>query len=245
MLIVALRSALRSCSAVGVSPSRNLCSMSSSFSATDSTSCIRKASAFFRRFVGDLFNVVLRAHGLVVPENGLHLDQIDDALEAGFLADRDLDRDRTRIQALANRIDCMLEVSARLVHLVDEANAGNAVLVRLTPHCFRLRLDTVNGVKAGDGAVEYAERTLHLGGKVHVARRVDNVDEDVLPGACRRGGCNRDAALLLLLHPVHRCGTFVHFPDTVRDARIEQDALGRSRLPGVDVRHDSDVPATI
>jgi hypothetical protein len=37
----------------------------------------------------------------------------------------------------------------------------------------------------------------------------------------------------------------VHFPNPVRDARIEKDALGRSRLPGVDVRHDSDVPATI
>jgi hypothetical protein len=30
----------------------------------------------------------------------------------------------------------------------------------------------------------------------------------------------------------------------VRDARIEEDALSCSRLTGVDVRHDSDVPAT-
>jgi hypothetical protein len=37
----------------------------------------------------------------------------------------------------------------------------------------------------------------------------------------------------------------VHFSDTVRDARIEENALGGSRLSGVDVRHDSDVPATI
>jgi hypothetical protein len=37
----------------------------------------------------------------------------------------------------------------------------------------------------------------------------------------------------------------MHFADAVRNARIEQDALSRSRLPGVDMRHDSDVPATI
>jgi hypothetical protein len=37
----------------------------------------------------------------------------------------------------------------------------------------------------------------------------------------------------------------MHFADAVRDARIEQDALCRCRLSGVDVRHDSDVPATI
>jgi hypothetical protein len=36
----------------------------------------------------------------------------------------------------------------------------------------------------------------------------------------------------------------MHFADAVRDARIEEDAFGRSRLSGVDVRHDSDIPAT-
>jgi hypothetical protein len=37
----------------------------------------------------------------------------------------------------------------------------------------------------------------------------------------------------------------MHFANAVRDARIKQDALCRSRLSGVNVRHDSDVPATI
>jgi hypothetical protein len=37
----------------------------------------------------------------------------------------------------------------------------------------------------------------------------------------------------------------VHLADAMGDARIEQNALGRRRLSGVDVRHDSDVPATI
>jgi hypothetical protein len=37
----------------------------------------------------------------------------------------------------------------------------------------------------------------------------------------------------------------MHLADTVRNARIEEDALGRRCLAGVDVRHDSDVPATI
>jgi hypothetical protein len=37
----------------------------------------------------------------------------------------------------------------------------------------------------------------------------------------------------------------MHFANAVRDARVKQDALCRCRLSGVDVRHDSDVPATI
>jgi hypothetical protein len=37
----------------------------------------------------------------------------------------------------------------------------------------------------------------------------------------------------------------VHLANTVCDARIEEDALGRRRLAGVNVRHDPDVSATI
>ena len=91
--------------------------------------------------------MILGAHGLVVPDDGLHGHQVDDALELVFLADRQLDRDRLGIQALADGVDRMLEIGARLVHLVDEANARNAVLVGLAPHRFRLRLDAVHGVK--------------------------------------------------------------------------------------------------
>ena len=63
-----------------------------------------------------------------------------------------------------------------------------------------------------------------------------------LPEAGRRGGGDRDAALLLLLHPVHDGGAVVDLADLVRDARVEQDALGRRRLAGIDVRHDADIP---
>ena len=65
------------------------------------------------------------------------------------------------------------------------------------------------------------------------------------PEAGRRGRRDRDAALLLLLHPVHGRGAVVHFTDLVGLAGVVQDALGRSRLPGIDVGHDADVPIAI
>jgi hypothetical protein len=37
----------------------------------------------------------------------------------------------------------------------------------------------------------------------------------------------------------------VHFANAMGDPRVIEDALGRRRLSGVDVRHDSDIPATV
>ena len=62
-----------------------------------------------------------------------------------------------------------------------------------------------------------------------------------VPEAGGRGRGNRDAALLLLLHPVHRRGAFVHLTELVRDARIIEDALRSRGLTGIDMRHDADI----
>jgi hypothetical protein len=46
---------------------------------------------------------------------------------------------------------------------------------------------------------------------------------------------------LLLFHPVHGCGTVVHFTNLVVHTRVEKDALGRGGFAGVDVGRDADV----
>ena len=62
-----------------------------------------------------------------------------------------------------------------------------------------------------------------------------------VPLAGRRGRRDRDAALLLLLHPVHRGRALVDLADLVGAAGVVEDPLGRRRLAGVDVGHDPDV----
>ena len=138
-----------------------------------------------------------------------------------------------------------LEVRADAVHLVDEADARHAVLVGLAPHGLGLRLDAGDRVEHGDRAVEDAQRALDFGREVDVAGRVDDVDAVLAPEAGRRGGRDRDAALLLLLHPVHDGRAFVDLTDLVGDAGVEQDALGRGGLAGIDVGHDADVARAI
>src|SRR5208282_4248668 len=199
----------------------------------------------FLQVRGNVGGLILRAYGLVCPDHGLHGDHVHHAAKLVFLSDGNLNRDWLGIEALAEGVDGTLEIRTHLIDLVNETNSRNAVLIRLPPNFFRLRLYPVHRVKHGDRAVEHAQRALDFGGKVDVAGGIDNVDPDVAPGTGRRRRRNRDAALLLLLHPVHDGRAFMHLADTVRLSRIKQDALRRRGLPGIDVGHDADVPATL
>src|SRR5437764_12212599 len=78
-----------------------------------------------------------------------------------------------------------------------------------------------------------------------MAGRVDDVDLVIAPEAGGRGGGDGDAALLLLLHPVHDGGAFMDLADLVAHPRIEKDPLGGRGLPRIDMRHDADVPAAL
>ena len=173
------------------------------------------------------------------------LIEVDDAQEVALGADRQLDRHGVRAEAVDHRLHAALEVRADAVHLVDVGDARDVVLVGLAPDGLRLRLDAGDGVEQRDRAVEHAQRALDLDGEVDVARRVDDVDAVVGPLAGGRGGRDRDAALLLLLHPVHRGGALVDLAHLVGAAGVVEDALGRRRLARIDVGHDPDVPGLL
>ena len=160
-------------------------------------------------------------------------------------ADRQLDADRTAADLGVDLLDAAEEVGADLVHLVDEHDARHVVLVGLAPDGLGLRLDALVAVEHADRAVEHAQRTLDLDGEVDVAGRVDDVEALVVPEGGRRGGGDGDAALLLLLHPVHGRGAVVDFADLVGLAGVIEDALGRRRLAGVDVGHDAEVAVVL
>src|SRR5690349_17138327 len=101
----------------------------------------------------------------------------------------------------------------------------------------------MHGVEYGACAVKHAQRALDFSREIDVAGCVDDINSDVAPKTCGRGGGNRNAALLLLLHPVHGRSAFMDLSDAVRPSCIEKDALRRSGLAGIDVGHDADVPA--
>src|SRR4029079_15085405 len=190
----------------------------------------------------------LRAQALVEPDDRAVVDEVHEALEAALDTDREIQNGRTRAQAILDHVNAALKAGAGTVELVDKAHPGNVILLGLAPDSLRLRLDAGNAVETGDRAVEDAQRALDLNCKIDVARRIDDVDPVLgalalvsAPETGRRGRRDGDPALLLLHHPVHRRGAFVHFADLVGLAGVIEDALRRRRLAGIDVRHDADV----
>src|SRR6185312_12295778 len=169
----------------------------------------------------DLDNLLLLAE-VVLVDDRVVLDEVDDAAELALGTDRELDRNGVRAEAVDHRLHAAREVRPDAVHLVDVGDARDVVLVGLAPDVLRLRLDAGDRVEQRDGAVEHAQRALDLDGEVDVARRVDDVDAVAVPLAGGRSRGDRDAALLLLLHPVHRRRALVHLAELVRAPGVEQ-----------------------
>mmetsp|Transcript_28730 Transcript_28730/g.77352 ORF Transcript_28730/g.77352 Transcript_28730/m.77352 type:complete len:596 (-) Transcript_28730:17-1804(-) len=68
------------------------------------------------------------------PLDGLHLDEVDHAGEVLLGANGQLEDGRRGIEHGFDHGDAVVEVGAGAVHLVHEAHARDAVLVRLAPH---------------------------------------------------------------------------------------------------------------
>ena len=118
-----------------------------------------------------------------------------------------------------------IEIRSHAIHLVDEAQARNIVFIGLPPHGFRLRLHARHGVEHGYRAIQHAQAALHFGREIHVPGRIDDVDLNLAPLAGGRGRGDGDAALLLLLHPVHDGGAFMDFAELVRAARCNKGCV--------------------
>src|SRR5205085_2777831 len=114
-------------------------------------------------------------------------------------------------------------------------------LIRLTPYRLRLWLNACDCIKDNDSAVEHAQRSLDLGGEVNVAWRVDDVDAMIEPKTGCSGRRNRNAALLLLGHPVHRCCAFVHLTHAVNLLGVEEDALSRGCFTSIYVSNNTNI----
>ena len=181
-----------------------------------------------------------RAHGLVRQRAGVKI-----LLERRLVAQGDLLRvgvGEVHTRAAQVRAQVGHErrtVRARQVHLRHEHKHRHAVAPQQLPERFRVRLHAVRAADDEHGIVEHLQRALHLGGKVHVARRVEQRDRRVAQRQARLPRKDRDAARTLERVRVQVRVFVVHAPEVADRARAVEQRLGQRRLPGVHVRQDA------
>src|SRR5699024_622378 len=193
----------------------------------------------------------------VIVDISFHLEQVDDSLEFIFLSDRKLQADRVLAQTGLDLIYCVIEVCTQDIHLVDERHTGYVVGVGLTPYVLGLGLNAALRTEDAYSAVQYTERTLNLYGKVYVSGSIDDVDTMLQstrlclavllqsPVTGGSSGCDGDTSLLLLLHPVHGCGTFMGIADLIVDTCIIKNTFCKSGLTRIDMSHDTNVSGSL
>jgi hypothetical protein len=163
---------------------------------------------------------------------------------SGLEANRQLDGGGVEHELVAQLLDDDVRVGAFAVQLVDECHARHLVALHLPIDGDRLRLDARDTAQHEDGAIEHAQRALHLDRKVDVPRRVDDVDLVVAPVAVRRRRLNGDALFAFEGHRVHLRADAVfaaHLVDLTDASGEVKDALGERRLARVNVCGDANV----
>ena len=191
--------------------------------------------------------ILLAVVGIV--DFGVHFDEVYYAAEGCFLADGQFDGNGVGVEPLPHHLYGALEVGTVDVHLIYIRNAGNLVLVSLTPYGFGLGFNAALCAESCDCAIEYAERTFNFYGEVNVSRGIDDVytaliglglagTNPVAGGCCGRYG---NAALLFLNHPVHGGLAIVNFTDFVSSAGVVKYTFGSSCLARIDMGHNADI----
>jgi hypothetical protein len=128
------------------------------------------------------------------------------------------------------------------IQLVDKADPRNSVPIGLPPDRFTLRLNTLNGTENDNGPIENSQRPFNFSGKIHVPRRVNDIDNRISPVRRHTSRVNRNSAFRLFRVKVGRGRTFIDTTSTMNRPGEKQNSFGRRRLTGVNVGNDANIP---
>ena len=113
---------------------------------------------------------------LALVDEGLHVDQVDDAAQLLLGPDRDLGGDHVRAEGGLQRLERGEEVGALAVEHVDEDEPRQALPVGAPPEPLGADLDPADAVDDDDRGVGDPQRGDRVGDEARLARGVEQVD---------------------------------------------------------------------
>ena len=142
-------------------------------------------------------------------------------------------------EEVVDLVEDFLRPRVRPVDLVDDDERRQPPLERLAQHEPRLRQRSFGRVHQEQHAVDHRQRPLDLAAEVGVARRVDDVDQDVVVVDGRVLGEDGDAPLPLEVGVVHH--PLGHPLVGAEDPALVEHGVDQRGLAVVDVGDDGDV----
>jgi hypothetical protein len=147
--------------------------------------------------------------------------------------------------AVANLLHATPRICTQPIALIDKCNPRDAVLIRLAPNGFGLRLNPTNRAKHRYSPIKNTQAPFYFNGKVNVPRSVYDIYAVISPEAACRSSRDADSTLLFLLHPIHDRSAVMNFTHRPRYTRVKKNTLSGCGFPRIDMRHNPDVPGMI
>ena len=183
--------------------------------------------------------------GLFVHPHGLRFD-IEDTAEVRAGAHGPVERCSRNTERRLDLVHQLERVAPGLVKFVDEREDRQAMAAADFVQLAGLRLDALCGVDDHDDRVGGDQRAVRVFAEVLVAGCIEQRDAEPVEVKLKRGGGQRDAALLLHLHPVgHDVALALaapHRPGQFDGPGVEQDLFGQRAFAGVRVGNDGKRP---
>ena len=189
---------------------------------------------------------LLRGVGVAVALERDHVAgvAVEHAAEVAAAADGPVHGVRADAQHRLDLLRQVKGVAGVVVQLVHEREDGDVAQRADLEELLRLGLDALCAVDHHDRGVRRHERAVRVLGKVLVARGVKNVDALALVRELQHGRRDRDAALLLDVHPVGhgvaRARLALHRAGGLDAAGVQQQLLGKGGLARVGVADDGE-----
>ena len=198
--------------------------------------------------VGDGDGLVAQAGPLALVEQHGSGFEVVHAAEVRAVAERPVHRRGCDAEHALDLVHQLERILRGLIELVDERQHRDGARPADLEQLQRLRLDAFGGVEHHDDAVDGQQRAIGVFAEILVARRVEQRDVVPVELELERGGADRDAALLLHLHPVGGGVTpglaAAHRARELDRAGVQQQLLGQRRLARVGVGNDREGAAT-
>ena len=191
---------------------------------------------------------ILAAHDAFKRVHRLRLPVVD-ALKIRPVPNRPVHRKRADAEHALEFVDQLQWIFHRAITLVHEREDRHAALAADLEQLPGLWLDAFGGINHHDDGVHGGQHAIGVLGEVFVAGSVEQVETVAVVVELQHGGADRDAALLLQLHPVGGGGALVlargHGAGELHGTAVEQELFGERRLAGIRMRDDGERAASL